>query len=154
MNDAINNPYRPPSAEVVDAPEVDERMERPQHVFHAVAMLWITLVIQAAGLAFMWRLYRIVPMQDLIWFGVNTAFWVFNAFLVAMIERGRNWARITYLVLFLMNLPFIVLSLIYMMSAFLIVALILLAQALLQITGIIMLFYPPAGAWFRGESAE
>ena len=154
MNDTANNPYRPPVAEVVDIQQPDERMERPQRVFVAVAMLWITLIIQAAALAFMWRLYRLAPPFYLAMFVVITLVWALTAFLVAMIERGENWARITYVVVAPLSLPFVLMQLAFTATAAPIAALLMLLQLPVQIIALILLFVPPAGAWFRGESAE
>jgi len=154
VNDAPFNPYRPPRGEVFDIPEADERMERPRQVFIAVALLWVMLVVQAAGLAFMWRLYRIMPPEFLIFAGITTALWVLNAWIVAMIERGKNWARITYLVLFLLGAPIVLFSLAYTLRTSPIAAGSSIVQMLLQIAALIMLFIPPAGAWFRGAAPE
>lgn len=155
-NTAPNNPYSPPRSEVFDlAPTPDdERMDRPRHVFIAVAMLWVTLIMQAAGLAFMWRLYQIAPPEYLAMFGVTTAVWVLTAWLVAMLERGRNWARFTYLVVVPLSLPFVLLQLGFTATASPLAALLMLLQLPVQIAALIMLFIKPAGAWFRGEPAE
>jgi predicted permease len=149
-----DNPYRPPRSSVVDVPSEEERIERPRHVFIAVALLWVTLVIQAAGLAFMWRLYRLMPPSFLIMAGVITCVWVLTAWVAAMLERGRNWARFVYLVLLLVNAPLALILTAFTASAAPIAALAMPVQLLLQIAAMIMLFVPPAGAWFRGEAAE
>jgi len=156
MNDPAHNPYRPPGSEVFDrGPDPDDlRMDRPRHVFIAVAMLWVTLIMQAAGLAFMWRLYQIAPPNLLIVFGVSTLFWVLTAWLVSMIERGRNWARFTYLAVVPVSIPFLLVQLGFTLQTSVPAALLMLLQLPVQIAALIMLFIRPAGAWFRGEPAE
>jgi hypothetical protein len=154
MNDSFN-PYRPPSSEVFDrAPPEEERIDRPRHVFIAVALLWVTLVMQAAGLAFMWRLYRIAPPEFLVMFGITTAAWVLTAWLVAMVERGRNWARWTCVAIFPLSLPFVLLQLGFTIQSSPVAALLMLLQLPVQIAALVMLFIRPAGAWFRGEPAQ
>jgi len=154
MNDFVNNPYRPPRSAVVDAPVSDERIERPGHVFNAVAILWIALVVQAAGLAFTWRLYQVAPTWFLVLAGIITCAWVLMAWVVAMIERGKNWARFTYLALFLLDAPIALILMFNTAAESALVALAMPVQLLLQLAAVIMLFVPPAGAWFRGEPAE
>ena len=154
MNDFTNNPYRPPQGAVFDVPESDERIERPRHVFIAVALLWVALVVQAAGLAFVWRLYQIAPTWFLVRAGIITCVWVLMAWVVAMIERGRNWARFTYLVLFLVDAPIALILTASAMTVSPLSALAMPLQLLLQIVAMIMLFIPPAGEWFRGDPAE
>jgi len=146
----LENPYHPPRADVFDIPVEDTRIERPQHVFYAVALLWLNLVIQAVGLAFMWHWFRVATPEFLIVTILTTAIWILNACLVAMIERGRNWARITYLVLFLLNAPLLVTSIWLVYRYSMISAGSAGVQLLLQTAAQIMLFVPPAGAWFRG----
>src|SRR5215831_8989516 len=150
MNDAINNPYSPPRAEVFDFAQLDQRIDRPRHVFHAVALLWITLILQATGLFFMWRLFRLADAMFLALIAFSTVTWGITAWIVAMIERGRNWARITYLVLFLLGAPFVVVSIVVSFRYTPIAALSAVLQLALQLTAMIMVFIPPAGAWFRG----
>jgi hypothetical protein len=110
--------------------------------------------MQAAGLAFMWRLYRIAPPVYLVMFGITTVIWVLTAWLVSMIERGRNWARFTYLALFPLGLPFVLLQLAFTVATAPLAALLMLTQLPLQVAALIMLFIRSAGAWFRGEPAE
>src|SRR5262245_21987423 len=111
MQDSVENPYRAPRAEVDDFEPVDDLPPRPQQATVAVALMWITLVIQAAGLAFLWRLFRLFDPGMYIFAGVVTIIWVLTACIVSMIERGRHWARIIYVILYVVGLPFFALSL-------------------------------------------
>ena len=152
MNDAINNPYRAPRADVDDLQPSDDSPPRPQHATTAVALLWITLVIQAAGLAFLWRLFRLFNLEMYIFAGVVTTIWVATACIVAMIERGRNWARMTYAVLYVIGLPFFALSLMETWRISLIAAGSGIVQTLLQTAALLLLFARPSSEWFRAES--
>ena len=154
MNDATNNPYSPPRAEVFDIAEPEERIDRPRHVFYAVALLWIALVLQAATLAFMWRLVLVASIQFVVICGILSVFWAITAWVVAMIERGRNWARFTYLALFVLGLPMVLvlLPLTFAVEPLLVLSTVL--QLLLQLAGLVMVFIPPAGTWFRGAASD
>jgi hypothetical protein len=61
-------------------------------------------------------------------------------------SRGRNWARITLLVLFLVGLPF---SFFYISGRSAILAVISILQGLLQGTGLLLAFRPSANDWFK-----
>ncbi len=154
MNDTADNPYRAPQARLIDVPSPgEERGPRPGQVAIAVGLLWLTLLIQAGALTFLWRLFRLFPPFMFVVAGVITAIWALTAFLVAMIERGHNWARITYLVAFLIGLPFSALSILANFDQAPMVGIVaVVAQVLLQIAAVVMLFTGPSGAWFRGES--
>jgi hypothetical protein len=154
MNDTADNPYRAPQARLIDVPSPgEERGPRPGQVAIAVGLLWLTLLIQAGALTFLWRLFRLFPPFMFVVAGVITAIWALTAFLVAMIERGHNWARVTYLVAFLIGLPFSALSILANFDQAPMVGIVaVVAQILLQIAAVVMLFTGPSGAWFRGES--
>jgi hypothetical protein len=154
MGDSVDNPYRAPNARVLDLQPVEERGPRPAKVAIAVGLLWLTLLLQAAALTFLWRLFRLFSTEMYVVAGVVTAIWALVAFFVAMIERGRNWARITYLVVFLLGLPFSAFSIATNYEQAPLLALSGIVQALLQLAAMVMLFAPPAGAWFRGENAS
>src|SRR6185436_7874986 len=108
----------------------------PRHVFIAVALLWVSLVVQAAGLAFVWRLYQIAPTWFLVMAGIITCVWVLMAWVVAMIERGRNWARFTYLVLFLVDAPIALILMANTAAESALVALAMPVQLLLQLVAV------------------
>ena len=152
MQNSIDNPYRAPQAPVDDFIHEEDRGERPEAATRAVALLWITLVIQAAGLAFIWRLYKLFGPIDFMVAGIITGTWVMNAFLVAMIERGRNWARITALVLYLLALPFLVLSIMATWKMSPLAAGGAALQLVLQTIAMVLLFGRASREWFRGTS--
>ena len=152
MQNPIDNPYRAPQAALENFAPEEDRGERPEEATRAVALLWITLVIQAAGLAFIWRLFRLFGPIDYMVAGIITATWVINAFLVAMIERGLNWARITVLVLFLLALPFLVFSIVATWKMSQLAAGSATLQVALQAIAMVMLFGRASRQWFRGGS--
>jgi hypothetical protein len=151
MQESSSNPYRPPQAEVDDFLQPDaEPGPKPQQVFIAVALLWVMLLVQVAGLAWSWRFYRLLPMFAIISLSLVTIFWILTAGLVAMIERGRNWARYTYLVLYLLGLPFFVIMMFDDVWRAPVFAVSQLVQAALQTIALVFLFLRPSREWFRG----
>jgi hypothetical protein len=69
--------------------------------------------------------------------------------LVAMIGRRRNWARITFLVLFVLGLLPSALPLIRSFWSSPVSGLLGLSQVVLQMVAIVFLFQHDASVWFR-----
>ena len=156
MQESVGNPYRAPRADVDDlAPvEDDDRGPRPTQVAVAVVMFWVVLIIQIASLVYNWQFFRFATGAVFILACVVSGFWVLSAWLVAMIERGLNWARITYLVLYLLIfLPFyaftIWVTLTYVRNPA--GTLPSLGQALLQLIALLLLFIGPGRHWYRAR---
>ena len=75
-------------------------------------------------------------------------------FFIFMIGKGRNWARITFLVLFIIGTPFSVLPLMQSLAANPISGLLGIVQIIIQIVAIVFLFQKPSSDWFRGIKAN
>ena len=121
---------------------------RPQKVTIAVTLLYITLgigvlrgIIEASMLA------QIAPpaFVMLVTFFVLGIMWLF----IYMIGEGRNWARITFLVLFIIGIPFSVLPLLRSLAANPISGLLGIVQTALQLIALVFLFQKPSSDWFR-----
>ncbi|MCE2451099.1 MAG: hypothetical protein J4F35_22915 [Candidatus Latescibacteria bacterium] len=75
-------------------------------------------------------------------------------FFIFMIGKGRNWARITFLVLFIIGTPFSVLPLMQSLAANPISGLLGIVQIIIQIVAIVFLFQKPSSDWFREMKAN
>ncbi|MXW81585.1 MAG: hypothetical protein F4Z57_21880 [Gemmatimonadetes bacterium] len=75
-------------------------------------------------------------------------------FFILMIGKGRNWARITFLVLFIIGTPFSVLPLMQSLAANPISGLLGIVQIIIQIVAIVFLFQKPSSDWFREIKAN
>lgn len=126
---------------------------RPSSVTKAATLLYVTLgigVLRAAmefprlsamsGAAF-------VIFTQLVVFGLT---WL----LIFLISRRRNWARIVYVVLFLLGTPLSVKPLIASLVATPVSGLLGLGQAAAQVVAIVMLFRGEARAWFKKPTAD
>ncbi len=151
MPQTVDNPYRAPRADVDDLvpTDDDDRPPRPIQVAVAVVMFWVVLIMQIASLVYNWQFLRHETGLIFILACVVSGIWVLSAWLVAMIERGLNWARITYLVLYLMFLPFYAVVIFFTFVRVPLAALPTFAQALLQAIALILLFAGPARRWYR-----
>ena len=151
MSEPMSNPYQVTRTQVDDLAPAEDRGDKPNTVSAAVVMLWITLIIQLAGLVWIWQFARHGPALIFIGMSVVSAIWLFTAYLVAMVEKGRNWARITYLVLFLLGLPFFATSISETVRVSSLAALSGIGQTVLQAVAVILVFSPPSRRWFRGH---
>ena len=93
-----DNPYEPPKSEVQDSSPRRLVAARPQAIIQAIALLWIS-----SGLGFAGSLSEVSGSQnDLIFSALVMV--VLAVALSVGIWRGRNWARILYLILVLLSL--------------------------------------------------
>jgi tryptophan-rich sensory protein len=126
---------------------------RPEKVGVAVKLLYLTLGIGVL------RSFMEAPMHAKM---TSPAFVVFVAsfvlgimwFFIYMIGRGRNWARITFLVLFIIGIPFSVQPLLQSLSANPISGLLGIGQLFIQIVALVFLFQKTSSDWFRETKAK
>ena len=96
------SPYAPPAAHVADPPQVLFSIARPKQVVVAVGLLWLGLAVSipVVSLGFTHDLDAdILPILVIL----TALAFAFSAFLNVLIYRGRNWARIVSLVLYLLS---------------------------------------------------
>jgi hypothetical protein len=98
-----HNPYKPPGAVVADGHGEPAR-ETPASVVRAIILMVLSLALNFGILVLDWRYVssRVPPMA--LAFGEIFAVAIV-AWLAWKIAAGRNWARITLLVLTLASLP-------------------------------------------------
>ena len=89
----------------------------------------------------------LLPVASPLWIGIVTG--AILAALTVAVARGRNWARVTWLVLFLLGLPviFFVGDLLLREGAASVA--ILVGQTIAQFVALVLLFQPSSNAWFR-----
>ena len=126
---------------------------RPYKVTTAVKLLYITL-----GIGVLRGIMGSSTQAEV----TSPAFVMFIAFFVLvvmwlfifMIGKGRNWARITFLVLFIVGTPFSVLPLMQSLGANPISGLLGIVQTIIQIVALVFLFQKPSSDWFREMKAN
>lgn len=90
------NPYAPPASTVADPVEI--RPDRPKEVTLAVKLLWISFFLGLVGIFLQPALTnanRVAQWGILIVMAIMFGIW---AWVISKIAKGRNWARITFLV--------------------------------------------------------
>lgn len=126
-------------------------MTRPKPVTVAVALLWASLAL--AFLRALWQLSG-PAMPDmraaggaLFFLAAAFALW---AFLVTKIGRGRNWARLTFLSLFLVaGVSRGALFLAQVLSGNFLPDPVVIVGGILNAVAVVLLFLPVSSSWFR-----
>jgi hypothetical protein len=143
------NPYAPPVSPVADPTEV--KGERPKEVTLAVRFLWLSVALGAVGML-MRQLKPSAPAQMFEWLiaaGVVFAIW---AWIVTKIARGRNWARILFIVLAIVGLIVAAVSLPFTIQVYTaepLTGILSLVQLILEAATLYLLLTAPARAWFK-----
>ena len=74
--------------------------------------------------------------------------------LIYLIRQGRTWARITFLVWFVVGTPLAVVPLMRSFEASPISGLLGVAQTMIQVFALVLLFQKPSSDWFREMKAS
>ncbi|MDP7637661.1 MAG: hypothetical protein QF577_08950 [Phycisphaerae bacterium] len=126
---------------------------RPEKVGTAVKLLYITLGIGALRVIMEASMYA--QMASPVFAMFITFFVLGIIFLfIYMTGKGRNWARITFVVLFIIALPFSILSLLQSLTANPISGLFGVGQTVIQIIAMVLLFQKPSSDWFGEMKAK
>lgn len=145
------NPYAPPSSQVADIEGDTKSLERPRLVQVGIGLLAIDLLLGVVSLFSNGAPNVLLNVLILGLMGLIT--W--------LAWQGRNWARIVHLVVLLLAVVFTTLAIMalranpalspgagqFFFNAWSI------AQNLLNLAGVILLFTPPANAWYRAMKA-
>jgi hypothetical protein len=123
-------------------------MEKPKNITLAVNLSWASIAIGFISLFF--NPAAAAGLGSLI---PSVIAFALVAFLVIKLSAGRNWARITLLVLFVLGMLMEVfaLSTIFQISALL--GILSLAQAALQAYVLYLVFTKPGSDWFTQNKA-
>lgn len=132
--------------------EAQDSVQKPQSVDTAVNLLWASLAVGLVKMLMdLSSLSAIAPAAFTNF--VMIFVFAFIAFLIFKISAGRNWARITFLVLFgigmLPTLPLILAE----FSRAPVVGALSVAQVGLQVYALFLLFTQPGSAWYRKVAA-
>ncbi|MFN0163899.1 MAG: hypothetical protein ACKVQQ_21910 [Burkholderiales bacterium] len=141
------SPFEPPKANI-EAADRRPGIPKPAQVSWAVRLFWLSLVISIPGLYF--ELAKSQAEGVLGFFLVFTAVFVaFTVALIVYIDRGRNWARITMLVLLLVFSPLWFFSSEPAPGPQPLIDVLTYAGMVMDIVALYLLFTRPGALWFR-----
>lgn len=115
-------------------------MKRPNSIVGAVFLLWATLAIGLANVVAGLMAGSIANTVFVWW--ILTFVALFVVWIVVKIASGRNWARVTFLVLFVLGLPFAQWQ-----------NTVLVIQSGFELAALVLLFVPASNEWFRLKRA-
>ena len=113
----------------------------------ATSLLWAGLGIEILVALWHWRSSPPAYSAGLL-FLIMVAIFLFAAFLIRKIAEGQNWARIVYLVLFLLGLSNALKDLPGLFNQSLLGGLSGFVQMLLPLVALVLLFTPPGSDHF------
>jgi hypothetical protein len=126
--------------------------EKPAAVTKAVTLLYLTLVITVVLFFLNWSLYTQVDV------GVVAFSLLFDlglmGLLIYKIDEGRNWARIAYLVIFIIGMPFYIRAMCKLFSFSMFGDLFSLLRAAMEIVALKFLFSREARPWFGAVKTD
>ena len=128
-----------------------QHAERPARIKKAVALLWLMLGLGLISYALQW--HYVTTLRGIA-FAIYVAFAIFVvvAWLIHKISRGRNWARITFLLLLIAVYVLALLQLRSGIGRFDVAAFIGILQLLTQSWALYLMFSEPGRRWFRKRS--
>lgn len=128
--------------------ETQSAAQKPQPVVTAVNLLWVSL---AVGLVKMLMDFSNLSGMAAAAFTNFILIFTFAliAFLIFKIYAGRNWARITFLVMFIIGVLPTLPIVLGEFSRSAVVGALSVAQIGLQVYALFLLFTQPGSSWFR-----
>jgi len=124
-----------------------EFRERPKEVVYATRFMIASLVL--AVIAFPLRGAELKPQLWFIGIFAIVLTAIFTLFLLFMILGGRNWARLLYVTLFFIGLPFSLPAFVIAFSKNPVAAVATLIQLALQTMAVVLLLQKPVRDWFK-----
>lgn len=147
--DSQHNPYAPPKAVVAESPD-KPLPEAPPPVKTAMTLLWISFVLTFIEIALDWT--ALTAETPLIVFAIWMALMLaLQIWIYLKIARGRNWARIVWLVFFAVFLPMSFIEMVELAQRAPVAAGITLIDIFLVLYALYLLFFP-GREWFRARS--
>jgi hypothetical protein len=124
--------------------------ERPKAISRAVALLCVAL-----GIGVLRGVIRYIRHADVRSLGlgelITLGLWVLSVFLIVQVWKGRHWARIAWIVIFCLAVPLGILPLFESVAYFPVANGLGIAQSLVWLAGIVLMFQQDASKYFRSQ---
>lgn len=123
-----------------------EILERPREVLYA---FWLTIASLPLSIIAVTLRSDVVKSQILVFTIIGFLLSLsFTLFLFVMILRGQNWARMLYLIIFIIGAPFAFPAIVTAFQKSPVHAAIRLLQLSLQMMAVVLLLQKPSRNWF------
>jgi hypothetical protein len=135
---------------LVEEVMIERQPIRPESVQRALTLLYITLVIGLIrAILEASKLTRGVPIGIVIFMLFTFVILCIMWFLIRLIGKGRNWARISFFVLLITGLPFTIQPLQQALATNFFSGLLGIGQLILQFIAVAFLFQKATSDWFK-----
>lgn len=125
--------------------------EPPAPVASALKLIYASLAIGVVRAALEWpQMMRMMTPGSAIFSLLFT--FAFLLWLANRVARGRNWARIVFLIFFLLGLPFSIGPLLQSLGYAPLSGMLGVIQLTLQVVALVLMFSRQASPWFRGSA--
>lgn len=139
-----------PGGKVIASAPMDAR---PPQINQAVILLWAAYAVGPIRLGLNWNLLE-AAMDDFLAASILAITLIGTAVLIWKISQGKNWARLTFLVLFLIGLPFSLYGLTTDFGRSLVDGILSAVQITLQGVGLLLISRGAAKDWFTKGYTE
>ena len=129
-----------------------ESIQKPTAVVRAVQFLWASFALEGVKLLVNSSSPSAIPLTPYVYFVMFFTF-VVVGYLIYRISAGENWARLVFLVMFVMGTAPAFPSIIGELSRASALGMIFAAQIAIQIYALFLLFTQPGSSWFSKVSA-
>lgn len=124
-----------------------ESKDRPTEVLCAVQLAFASLVVALIAIPLQPGVMKSQSLGFLIL--VMASSLLFTSFILFMIWRGQNWARLLFIILFVIGVPFSFIGFLKTLPLNPVYAVINLIQISLQMMAVVLLLQHPARNWFK-----
>lgn len=133
---------------------VGSKANKPACVSKAVNLFWLSLAIGLIRLIVSYSSMAVIAKNHVASIAVSLVLifsFGFTIYLISQVSSGRNWARIVYLILFVIGLLFSFMGIWFSFIKSFSSGLISFVQLFLQAYSVHLLFTQDSSAWFRDE---
>ena len=133
--------------------------QRPKNIILAIRLLWGSLALGALGVALSWdfafsqtQMPPDFPMDKNLFFLLIILFtYAIMSWVVLKISSGRNWARILWLIVFIIGIPISIPNLTTVYNQSKVIFLISIINSGLQLIAVCFLFSKAGNVWFKAQ---
>jgi len=127
-----------------------QQLPKPQEVGTAVKFLYATVGIGVMRSIMESSRHAEATSRGFV-VAMTFSVFVFMCFIIFMIGKGKDWARIAFLVLFIVGVPMSIFPMIQSLTLDPMSGLLGLVQVVMQLIAIVLLFQGDSSAWFKAE---
>jgi nicotinamide riboside transporter PnuC len=145
----VNNPYEAPKSDVRDVEPQRLLVERPRQVVHATLSFWVSILISITLIYLESEQAPEDPVETVFVTTFLGLILVLMAVANVAMWRGRNWARIVFLILSVLSVVIFVLELRETLKSTVVEIVLTVASTALDVMVSYLLFTKPGSLWFR-----